>query len=191
VALTRTKQTCISAKEAAITLEIQALQHFRSSFMSNCGSTLRILFFSLVANALSIPAGEAIASEEKANPITGYELVLMPATKVVPFFGWIRLLNGQDDAGFIYLDDVPARDPELIGTTKQYIITSMPTASLPMLLDVLRHEKPLEIRFYDPQTPGSHPSVFLAQPASGVTTSAPFHLNEEMSANVKSRLNQR
>ncbi len=159
--------------------------------MSNCGSTLRILFFSLVANALSIPAGEAIASEEKANPITGYELVLMPATKVVPFFGWIRLLNGQDDAGFIYLDDVPARDPELIGTTKQYIITSMPTASLPMLLDVLRHEKPLEIRFYDPQTPGSHPSVFLAQPASGVTTSAPFHLNEEMSANVKSRLNQR
>ena len=158
--------------------------------MRNGGLGYRLLCVFLTANALSILGGEATATEEKANPITGYELVLLPATQVVPFFGWIRLLNGQDDAGYIYLADVPATDPALNGT-KQYIITSMPTASIHMLLDVLRNEKPLEIRFYDPQTAGSHPSVFLGRPASGVTTSAPFHLNEEMSAYVKSRLNQK
>jgi hypothetical protein len=167
----------------------EVFSHFRRSFMRNGGLRYRLLCFFLSVNALSILGGEAIATEEKANPITGYELVLLPATKVVPFFGWIRLLNGQDDAGFIYLDDVPATDPVLIGVgTRQYIITSMPTASLPMLLDVLRNEKPLEIRFYDPQTAGSHPTVFLGRPAKGST---PFHLNEEMSANVKSRLNQK
>jgi hypothetical protein len=166
----------------------EVFSHFLSSFMRNGGLRYRLLCVFLSVNALSILGGEAIATEEKANPITGYELVLLPATQVVPFFGLIRLLNGQDDAGYIYLDDVPARDPELNGT-KQYIITSMPTASLPMLLDVLRNEKPLEIRFYDPQIAGSHASVFLGRPNKA--TSTPFHLNEEMSANVKSRLNQK
>jgi hypothetical protein len=40
-------------------------------------------------------------SIEKANPITGHELTLMPPTKQqLQPFGWVRLLNGAADAGY-------------------------------------------------------------------------------------------
>jgi hypothetical protein len=167
----------------------EVFAHFQRSFVRNGGLRYRLLCFFLIVNALSILGRDAIAAEQKANPITGYQLVIMPPNTVFTskfFLGWIRLVNGQEDAGYIYLDDAPPQDPALIGT---YIVTSMPTASLPMLLDILRNEKPIQIRFYDPQS--GNPPIVSIEPAKGVTTSTPFHLNNEMSTKVKSRLNQK
>ncbi len=96
----------------------------------------------------------------KVNPITGYRLTLLPATRQQPEpFGWIQLRNGSSDAGYIYLDSASS-DPHL-SANDSYIVTQMPMQELDVLLFVLRGERNLQIRFFDPQTVGVSPSVFI------------------------------
>lgn len=157
-------------------------------------TTMRLSTLCVVGVAWMFCAACATAQavEEKTNPITSFELTLLPpTTQQTSLFGWIRLLNGSKDAGYIYLRDGPLGDPAL-NYTKQYIITAMPTASIPMLLDVLRNQKNLQIRFYDPQAAGISPSVFL-EPAdsSGEFASSPLHLNDEMTKRFDELLHQK
>jgi hypothetical protein len=100
---------------------------------------------------------------EKTNPITGHELTLMPPTTQQPKpFGWIRLLNGGSDAGYIYLESpLVAADPHLGGTGNTYIVTAMPFEMMDALLSTLRNERNLQIRYFDPQSGGTAPSVFI------------------------------
>lgn len=96
----------------------------------------------------------------KDNPITGHRLVLLPPTTQQPrLFGWIELMNGPESAGFIYLDD-EARDPHL-NLAGTYIVTAMPVASLDTLLSILASGRALRIRYHDPESFGSSPSVFI------------------------------
>jgi hypothetical protein len=110
---------------------------------------------------------------EKSNPITGHEInILTPNAHQPDPFGWIRLLNGKSDAGYVYLSDRPAPDPHL-SFNKSYIVTQMPFSCLATLLDILRNQKNLQIRFYDPQAAGISPSAFI-EPA---VTSLQFEAN--------------
>jgi hypothetical protein len=46
--------------------------------------------------------------KERANPITGHQLTFMPGNPANPAeFGWIRLVNGIESAGYIYLTRRP------------------------------------------------------------------------------------
>ena len=101
---------------------------------------------------------------EKTNPISGHQLVIMPATsQQKDLFGWIRLVNGVNDVGYIYLQEalIPT-DPHL-SSDGSYIVTTMPMSSLQTLLYILHNEKNLEIRYYDPQSAGVAPSAFIEQ----------------------------
>jgi hypothetical protein len=119
----------------------------------------------------------------KDNPITGYRLVLMPPTAQQPEpFGWIELLNGSAAAGFIYLND-PVRDPHL-NSTGTYIVTGMPMTTLDTLLSILKSGRALRIRFFDPQSPGVSPSVFI-EDAEGPAPQALLALPDEEVARVQ------
>ena len=75
----------------------------------------------------------------KLNPITGHDLTLMPPTPNGPdLFGWIRLLNGGADAGYIYLVSPPIV-PHL-SFDGSYIVTSMPISELQTMLNILKSE---------------------------------------------------
>jgi hypothetical protein len=130
--------------------------------------------------------GLAWAIEELTNPISSYELTLMPPTKGAPVvFGWIRLLNGTKDAGYIYLEDKVV-DPSL-SFKKEYIVTQMPVASLETMLSILRSERNLQIRFFDPQSPGISPTVFIEPAATAVTLTEGFRLSKEAVEEMKAR----
>ena len=108
----------------------------------------------------------------QVNPITGHEVNLLPMNTSNPSpSGWIRLLNGAHDAGYINLIS-PAekvRDPALhsLPNTPPYIVIDMPVSDLPMLLDILRNEGKLQISYDDsgaptfamigPVSPGANP----------------------------------
>ena len=55
--------------------------------------------------------------------------------------------NGSQDAGYIYFDKDPPVDGDFGGSDDQpYVIMHQPIANWPLILDILRHEKPLYIR---------------------------------------------
>jgi hypothetical protein len=103
----------------------------------------------------------------------------IPLPPLLACCGRIRLLNGNKDAGYVYIiqDTQPLRVPEL-GSTK-YVVMSIHFAHLGMLLDILRNQKPLQIRFYDPQSPGVAPSAFI-EPTSGANTRDALALFEKL-----------
>lgn len=123
---------------------------------------------------------------EKANPITGHLLTLMPPTaQQKDPFGWIELLNGSKAAGYVYLEtDLTPGNPHLSGDGS-YIVTAMPMSSLSVLLDILRNEKNLQIRYFDPQSPNVGPSVFI-EPAFGGAQS--FQVGSHMPPEIKQEL---
>ena len=99
-------------------------------------------------------------SIDLTNPITDHELVLMPGSPVHPtFFGWIRLLNGNRDAGYVYLTDTLEKSH--LSGAKEYIVTSVPVAMLQPMLDVLRNERNLQIRFAASDDQDPDPSGFI------------------------------
>lgn len=99
-------------------------------------------------------------SIERTNPISGHELTLMPGSPARPnVFGWIRLLNGSQDAGYIYLMDTPT--PPRLSSGGVYIVTSVPVGMLQTMLDVLRNERNLQIRFAAADENDPDPSVFI------------------------------
>ncbi len=121
---------------------------------------------------------------EKANPITGHEVTIMPptATQLKPF-GWIRLLNHSQDAGYVYLDSQTSTDPHL-GGDGSYVVTAMPFEALQTLLDVLRNEGRLQIRFFDPEAAGISPSVFIEPLVSTFSSKNVFHVPEGVAAEI-------
>ena len=126
---------------------------------------------------------------QKANPITSHSLFLMPPTahQAEPF-GWIQLLNGVNQAGYIYLITTQQpKDPHL-SFDGSYIVTNMPMASLPVLLDILRNEQSLQIRFFDPEAAGISPSVFI-EPGFGDALKTAFHAPDEAAGEISQRLN--
>jgi hypothetical protein len=91
------------------------------------------------------------------NPITSFGIAWMDTE-----FGWIQLKNGAKDAGYVYfLKDSDALEIPHLSSGKDYIIMSIHISHLGDLLSILRNERPLQIRFYDPESPGVSPSAFI------------------------------
>lgn len=124
---------------------------------------------------------------DKTNVITSHELVLfMPTEEQPESFGWIRLLNGSEDAGYIWLVSPPLR-PHL-NSTGSYIVTSTPMSQLSLMLDILRGEPDLRIRFFDPQAGGSAPSVSIGSASKGDAAASPFASSLEVPVQLRSPL---
>ncbi|WP_035678344.1 hypothetical protein [Bradyrhizobium liaoningense] len=68
---------------------------------------------------------------------------MAPITEIL---GWIELLQGSDIAGYLYVTGGPPREPRL-SAEKKYIVMEFPIGMLGTLLNILRNEKPLQIRF--------------------------------------------
>lgn len=103
----------------------------------------------------------------KTNVITGHELTLMtPIPERPSVFGWIRLLNNTKSAGFIYLQATPIK-PRL-SHDDSYIVSSMPMSELYVLLNVLKNESNLTIRYEDPQMDGGIVTVFIESAANAL-----------------------
>jgi hypothetical protein len=96
-------------------------------------------------------------AETLTNSITSYLITWMDNG-----FGWITLLNGNDEAGYVYIlpDSDPLRTPHL-SAKKTYIVMSIHLSRLGDFLSILRNEMPLQIRYFDSQVPGSKPSAFI------------------------------
>jgi hypothetical protein len=98
------------------------------------------------------------ATMSQTNTISGYELVIMN-DRNRRFLGWIRLLDGQNDAGYVYITDDPVQ-PHLGGVGRlpqSYVVMSRPIAELGVLLSVLNDGRAKTIRFADnnPQDPSA------------------------------------
>jgi hypothetical protein len=64
--------------------------------------------------------------------------------------GWIQLRDNEGDAGYIYFIDSNT-DPDLITSQpggRPHMVTKMSRAMWPVVLDLLRNEKPLYVRGY-------------------------------------------
>src|SRR5262249_5059068 len=100
---------------------------------------------------------------------------------------WIRLLNGTQDAGYVYLESPdPPQDPHL-GGHDSYIVSSMPFTSVDTLLNILRNEKNLQIRFYDSESPDVSPAVFIESANANLTSGEKFptlELADEVAARL-------
>ena len=120
--------------------------------------------------------------KEVTNPITAHQVTWMDSE-----FGWVRLLNGAKDAGYIYFipDSSPLKVPAL-NSDGSYIIFSVHLSHLGLLLSILRDEKPLQIRFFDPEAGGVAPSAFI-EPVSGLVDSAKVAHAFEKLRNVTDR----
>ena len=126
---------------------------------------------------------------QKTFSIASHTITLMPPTREqTGAFGWITLRDARADVGFIYVEEAfsPA-DPHL-GSDQSYVVTSMPMSSLATLLDILRNEANLQIRFVDPQVAGSSPSVFIEAAADGQPAADPLDTTSELGADRARRL---
>jgi hypothetical protein len=102
------------------------------------------------------------------NSITGQEVNLLPLNSAnTSPSGWIRLINGVHDAGYINLLSPTEKvfDPSLVQPPNlpPYIVIDMPVSALPVLLDILRNEGSLQIRYDDT---GTAPAFAIIEPAS-------------------------
>ena len=101
----------------------------------------------------------AFALVQKIHPITSYQVVLLAPTEQNPeSLGWISLKNGEADIGFIVFHDGPFGDPSLEG---EKIRASMPLSSIAPIIGLLESEQKLEIRYFDPESEGVSPDVFI------------------------------
>ena len=123
---------------------------------------------------------------DKTNPITSHELVLfMPTPEQPEGFGWIRLLNGETDAGYIWLVS-PPEQPHL-NSSGTYIVTSIALSQLHTMLDILRNEPDLRIRYFDSGAGGT-PSVSIGSAAKGDAAASPFPATEQAPAKLSATL---
>lgn len=61
---------------------------------------------SIVAGALALASASPAAAEFVSNPVTGYQVsIFRQEGGSHDFQGWIRLLNGAKDAGYIYIQN--------------------------------------------------------------------------------------
>lgn len=81
-------------------------------------------------------------------PVSSYSVTMVNG---IPSFGWIKLNDGDKPAGFIYFQDSPSENASFGGPSEHpYIIIYQPISMWPVILDVLRNEKPLYIRGIQP-----------------------------------------
>jgi hypothetical protein len=132
---------------------------------------------------------QSFATEQLTNPVTGYNITLDPSQDG-NFLGWIELLNGQKDAGYVYFE-TPVSPPHL-SSAKTYIVMSFQPSFFDSLLTILHTEKQIKISFFDCQCAGGIPSamidtgtsIFVAQ-AGGLLA-----VNPEEAQHIKSMLKQ-
>lgn len=109
------------------------------------------------AMAALAPVGAAIA-ESVSNPVTGYQVSIFRSEGGSnDFQGWIRLLNGTADAGYIYIQNGLPGTP-FLGSSR-YVVIDIPVAMLGDTLRMLDSGKPIFITYRD--NDGQSPSAFL------------------------------
>ncbi len=120
----------------------------------------------------------------KQNVFSEHDVNLtMPLTGEANFLGWIRLSEGGKDAGYVYVISPPVKPR--VSSRSGYIVTSIAPAMLQPLLDVLRHEPNLQIRFYDPEVAGSIPSVFIEPRAVKAAQDGRFNASDEVAEELE------
>ncbi len=82
---------------------------------------------------------------EQTNPVTGYRTSLYREGANADFLGWIELVNGNQQAGYIYIRR-PVHSPYL-GSTR-YVVMDITPDLLDSLLRILQSGESLQIRFY-------------------------------------------
>jgi hypothetical protein len=98
--------------------------------------------------------------KELRNPISAYRITLMNQLGT-EIFGWIELMHAGKATGFIYITSEPITDAPHLNSKGTYIVMALPAALLTDLLTILRNERNLFIRFFDPESPGIAASAFL------------------------------
>ncbi len=96
-------------------------------------------------------------SIEHRWPVTNYSITMEHRA-----FGWIELKDGDQIAGYIYFTDEPDETMPRFGAehgAHPYVVMSVPTAQWHVVLDILRHERPLHIRGF--QSDGGDVSAFF------------------------------
>jgi hypothetical protein len=70
-------------------------------------------------------------------------------------------------------------------------VTAMPFEALDTMLDVLRNERNLQIRYFDPQTAGVSPSVFIETAPSVRPKGNIFGVPDHVAAGIEQRVGSR
>ncbi len=96
-------------------------------------------------------------------PVTGYSITVQSGG-----WGWIKLNDGDQVAGYIYVTDEIADIPRFGAEHSKhpYVVMAVSTAQWHMILDILRHEQPLHIRGF--RSDGGEVSAFF-----GTSTNEP------------------
>ena len=94
---------------------------------------------------LTAYASPACADELKTNPFDRHNLSLTNGANN-EIYGWIELLQGNELAGYLWVTNRPPREP-FLSAEKKYIVMDFPIGMLDTLLNILRNEKPLQIRY--------------------------------------------
>jgi len=67
----------------------------------------------------------------------------------------------------------------------------MPYDALEALLDVLRNEHNLQIRYFDPQAAGIAPSIFIEPAALTGLRGGPLHAPDDIAEDITRKINKR
>lgn len=108
-------------------------------------STLRRLLSGFVVLTGFAPA--AAYAEFVSNPVTGYQVSLFRDGGSQDFQGWIRLFNGDKDAGYLYVHNGTQMLPRL-GSTK-YVVLDVTVPMLDATLSMLDSGLPIFITYND------------------------------------------
>ncbi|TYO61382.1 hypothetical protein FXV83_38365 [Bradyrhizobium hipponense] len=87
----------------------------------------------------------ARADDNKSFDFNAHKLTLSNGSDN-KLWGWIELLNGSQIVGYIYVTETAPREPHL-NSDKTYVVMDAPISLLDTLLNILRNEKPLRIRY--------------------------------------------
>ena len=121
---------------------------------------MRTKFFWIVALLWAFCPDVSHAVERKAFVIDGYTVRLANGADGNRLWGWIELYNATEPAGIVYLTEGELRPPHF-SADRKIIIMDAPLGMMADILDLLRNEAPLQIRFEDLQSSGAAASVFL------------------------------
>jgi hypothetical protein len=114
-----------------------------------------------LCSALVIAAMSTFApalAEDVSNPVTDFQVSLYRDGGSSDFQGWIKLLNGSSEAGFIYIRNGQPGRP-FLGSTK-YVVIDIPVAMLDVTVTMLSSSRPVFITYTDNGNP-ANASAFL------------------------------
>lgn len=104
-----------------------------------------------LALSTSVLLSASAHAESVSNPVTGYQVSLFRNGGSQDFQGWIRLFNGNSDAGYLYIHNGAQMLPHL-GSTK-YVVLDINVAMLDATLAMLNSGKPIFITYNDSGDP--------------------------------------